>query len=428
MGNTTFYNEEYEKIILNMMLIDNSVIDVITTQLTEECFYTSLGKTCFNAIKTDFQTNKVCNIATLCSRLSGMSPATIAELTNHVASSENWSFYVEEVQKLYKARTMKKLLLQSSEDLSVENVNEIIGRVDTSLTRCLTVGATDATCVKDLCGELLKEVQTAAKNTNPYLGYSTGWEELSTILDGIQLGKQIIIGARPSIGKSAFALQLAGALAEQKIPVGYFSLEMQKMTLMKRLTSLRSGLTIGNITHGTCINSMQQINKLNIALTQIYEMPLYIHDEGLRNEKDLYARIRYMAKMQGVKVFFIDHLGLIKHSNPAMRRMEQLDDITQTLLHLAQELNISIIPLCQLRRDAEGKEPSLNDLKDSGAIEQNADVCIFLHHERSRDGEDFLEAKVIVAKNRDGACGYSDMNFYPKLTKFVEVPKNNYAA
>ena len=147
---------------------------------------------------------------------------------------------------------------------------------------------------------------------------------------------------------------------------------------------------------------------------------LFRSDEGLRNENDLFSRIRYMAKMNGVKVFFIDHLGLVKHSNRMMKRVEQLDDITQQLLHLAQELDIAIIPLCQLRRDAEGKEPSLNDLKDSGAIEQNADVCIFLHHERSRGEEEFLEAKVIVSKNRDGACGFAEMNFYPKLTKFVE--------
>ena len=190
---------------------------------------------------------------------------------------------------------------------------------------------------------------------------------------------------------------------------------------MKRLTSLKSGLTIGSISHGTCVRSQNQLVKLQVAVSKIYEMPLYIHDESLRNEKDLLSRIRYMAKINGVKVFFVDHIGLVKHSMPSMKRVEQLDDITQQLLHLAQELNIAIILLCQLRRDAEGKEPALNDLRDSGSIEQNADVCIFLHHERSKGEEEFLEAKVIVAKNRDGACGSSNMNFYPKLTKFVEV-------
>lgn len=421
MNNQIFYNDEYEKIILNMMLIDNSVIDVISTQITDDCFYSALNREFYTAIKSDYMNNGVSNLITLQTRLPDVLPANIAALTNHIASSENWSFYVDELQKLYKTRSMKQLLLQSNEDLSPDTVNDVIANVDSSLTKCLTVGSNNATCVKELCSKLLEGVKTAAESKEPYLGYSTGWDKLSEILDGIQLGKQIIIGARPSIGKSSFALQLAGALAEQKIPVGYFSLEMQKMTLMKRLTSLKSGLTIGSISHGTCVRSQNQLVKLQVAVSKIYEMPLYIHDESLRNEKDLLSRIRYMAKINGVKVFFVDHIGLVKHSMPSMKRVEQLDDITQQLLHLAQELNIAIILLCQLRRDAEGKEPALNDLRDSGSIEQNADVCIFLHHERSKGEEEFLEAKVIVAKNRDGACGSSNMNFYPKLTKFVEV-------
>lgn len=420
MSNNLFFNDEYEKIILNMMLIDNSVIDVITTQLTEDCFYSALNKDIFKGIKADFQNNGVCNLVTLQTRLPEILPVNIASLTEHIGSSANWNFYVDELQKLYKTRMMKQLLLQSNEELTPDNVNDIISTVDSSLIKCLNVGSNNAICVKELCPKLIESVQTAAKNKELYIGYSTGWDKLSEILDGIQTGRQIIIGARPSIGKSAFALQLAGALAAQKIPVGYFSLEMQKMTLMKRLTALLSGLSIGSIVHGTCTASQNQIMKLQNAVSKIYEMPLYIHDEGLRNESDLFSRIRYMAKMNGVKVFFIDHLGLVKHSNRMMKRVEQLDDITQQLLHLAQELDIAIIPLCQLRRDAEGKEPSLNDLKDSGAIEQNADVCIFLHHERSRGEEEFLEAKVIVSKNRDGACGFAEMNFYPKLTKFVE--------
>lgn len=421
MNNQIFYNDEYEKIILNMMLIDNSVIDVISTQITDDCFYSALNREFYTAIKSDYMNNGVSNLITLQTRLPDVLPANIAALTNHIASSENWSFYVDELQKLYKTRSMKQLLLQSNEDLSPDTVNDVIANVDSSLTKCLTVGSNNATCVKELCSKLLEGVKAAAENKEPYLGYSTGWDKLSEILDGIQLGKQIIIGARPSIGKSSFALQLAGALAEQKIPVGYFSLEMQEMTLMKRLTSLKSGLTIGSISHGTCVRSQNQLVKLQVAVSKIYEMPLYIHDESLRNEKDLLSRIRYMAKINGVKVFFVDHIGLVKHSMPSMKRVEQLDDITQQLLHLAQELNIAIILLCQLRRDAEGKEPALNDLRDSGSIEQNADVCIFLHHERSKGEEEFLEAKVIVAKNRDGACGSSNMNFYPKLTKFVEV-------
>ena len=198
-----------------MMLIDNSVIDVITTQLTEDCFYSALNKDIFKGIKADFQNNGVCNLVTLQTRLPEILPINIASLTEHIGSSANWNFYVDELQKLYKTRMMKQLLLQSNEELTPDNVNDIISTVDSSLIKCLNVGSNNAICVKELCPKLIESVQTAAKNKEPYIGYSTGWDKLSEILDGIQTGRQIIIGARPSIGKSAFALQLAGALAAQ---------------------------------------------------------------------------------------------------------------------------------------------------------------------------------------------------------------------
>lgn len=415
-----FYNVDYEYVLINIMLIDNSLINIINGFIKADMFYDAKTRFIYETIVAQYDKDGVASLATIASKLTAFDPTEIAGLTNYIGSSENWEFYADTIKRMYSARKLKVDLLQKAETLNPDCVVDTIHELDSSLTSYMKYDNAKPVEVRDLCGELLKKVQIASQNKDPYLGYHTGWDNLSEILDGLQLGKLVILGARPSVGKTSFALQLASNLCKQNIPSAIFSLEMTANSLMTRLTSLESTIPIYSIQHGMCISSEKQINQLNLALTKIYEMPLKIFDEGVKNEKELISRIRVLAKTQGTKIFFVDHIGLVRHSNPSMKRVEQLDDITQKLLHIAQELNVTIICLCQLRRDAEGKKPCLNDLRDSGAIEQNADICMFLHRDRAEGEELFIPAEIIVIKDRDGACGTAKMDFYPGMTKFVE--------
>lgn len=415
-----FYNTEYEYALINIMLIDNTLINIINGTVKPDMFYDAKTRKIYETILTQYDKDRVANIATISSKLTAFSVAEIAELTNFVASSENWEFYADNIKRMFSARKLKVDLIQKAETLNPDSVIDTIHDLDTSLTSYMKYDNAKPVDVKDLCSELIKKVQAASQNTSPYLGFDTGWENLNSILDGLQSGKLVVLGARPSVGKTSFALQLASNLCKKKVPTAIFSLEMTASTLMTRLTSLESSIPIYSLQHGMCATSQQQLGKLNAALTTIYDMPLQIYDDGVKNEKELMSRIRVLAKTKDVKVIFVDHIGLVRHSNPNMKRVEQLDDITQRLLQLAQELNITIICLCQLRRDAEGKKPCLADLRDSGAIEQNADICMFLHRDRAEGEELFIPAEVIVIKDRDGACGTAKMLFYPKMTKFAE--------
>lgn len=420
-----FYNEDYEKYILGCMLTDNTLIDVISGKLSKACFYSLKNALIFETICEEMDSNKCCTILSLINKLSQMNPADIASLTDAVNTTSNWDFYVEEVKKFYLARQMKTELATKLEKLSPDTILDTVHSLDSDLTNFMKHDTGKPVDVKKMCGLFVQSVIDASKNKDKYLGMDTGWDNLSGILDGLQSGKLVIIGARPSVGKTAFALQLARNFAQQKIKTCIFSLEMTANSLMTRLASLESGMSIYSLQHGMCATTMSGLGKVNSALARIYEFPLKIYDSGLTDEKELISRIRVQAKTEGTKVFFVDHIGLVRHSNPMMKRVEQLDDITQKLLHTAQELDVTIILLCQLRRDAEGKKPCLADLRDSGAIEQNADICMFIHRERATGNETEIASEIMVVKHRDGACGTAKMLFLPKNTKFVEC-KDDY--
>jgi replicative DNA helicase len=413
-------NEVYEKYILGIMLLKNDLIDMIQGAVSKNIFFYNLNKEIFVTICDEYLRNKFVDILSVCKKLPHLDSSYIASLTDDIVSTANWEFYASELNNLYKTRVVKECISNNLASLTSENVLDVVHSLDSTLTNVMNDNnANIATDIRSLCSELTSYIMEASKNTDKYLGYDLKWDNLSEILDGLQLGKLVILGARPSVGKTSFALQMIANLCEQNVPCCYFSLEMEKMSLMKRMTSLLSGLSIYNLQHGVCASSVSQCGKLNVALTKIYDFPLKIYDDSLKDEKELFSRIKLQAK-QGTKVFLIDHIGLVRHSNSHTKRVEQLDDITQRLLKLAQELNVTIVALCQLRRDAEGKQPTLADLRDSGAIEQNADICMFIHRDRATStSETQIPAEIIVIKNRDGACGTAKMKFLPQYTKFV---------
>ncbi|MCQ2086537.1 MAG: AAA family ATPase [Bacilli bacterium] len=413
-----YINESYERALLGCMLLDNSIIDEISHHLEKVAFCVYKNQAIYDQICTLYLENKHVDILALTQRCRNIDPSYIASLTD-IASSANYNFYLEEVKKLYLARDLKNEVVEKLSTLSSDNVIETIHSIDSQLTSYMTFEKTKPLSLKEMCVPFTEKLSEVMKTKPEYLGVDTGWKNLNDILDGLQSGKLAILGARPSVGKTAFALQLASNLCRNNIPTDIVSLEMSAQTLMNRMVSFETGIPIYYLTHGL-ITSSTMMGKLNVAMNRLFNYPMNIHDSGMENEQKLYSFIRTQAKLCGTKVFIVDHIGLIRHSNANMKRVEQLDEITDKLAHLAKELDVTIVCLCQLKRDAEGKEPTLSDLRDSGAIEQNADICMFLHRNRATGNETEIPSKIIVIKHRDGACGTADMIFYPKLTKFAE--------
>lgn len=420
------YNIEYEKTILGIMLTDNSLIDLISSQIKADMFYVELNQKLFTTIVDQYAKKKCVTIVSLTNVFDLNNASYISELTSYITTTYNYEFYCTEIKNYYLTRKLRLTLCEKVETLSPDTIIDTIHDLDSTLTDSMKYDTGKPSDVKDLIMDITNDIDEAFRNNIELLGYSTGWRNLDDIIDGVQTGKLIVIGARPSVGKTAFSNQLISNLCKKNIPCCIFSLEMTAKMLMTRMIAAESNLSIYSILHGDCARFQDGLRKLNIGLSKIYEYPLTIFDNGLKNEKELYSRIRVEAKTKGTKVFLVDHIGLVKYSNPMTKRVEALDDITQKLLHLAQELNVTIIILSQLKRDAEGKRPTLADLRDSGSIEQNADIAMFIHRDRASSAQDSqIPTEIIVIKNRDGSCGTANMLFFPKSTKFTEEVNYN---
>ena len=238
----------------------------------------------------------------------------------------------------------------------------------------------------------------------------------------------IVIGARPSIGKTALALNIAANIAfQQRIPTAFFSLEMRDTQLGMRLLSSEAQIDMKTIR--TQIESVRSasFNKIVNASVRIHEAPLYIEDVPNMQLMDLRTQARHICEKEKVEIIFIDYLGLIGIENNYAPRFEQVSEISRSIKGLARELNIPIIVLSQVGRGSEGQPPTLANLRDSGAVEQDADVVMLLHRERKLPDETSdptFPTDVEIAKNRNGPTGKIQLRYTPKYTRFDSSTEN----
>ncbi|MDR1638050.1 MAG: DnaB-like helicase C-terminal domain-containing protein, partial [Treponema sp.] len=263
-----------------------------------------------------------------------------------------------------------------------------------------------------------------------------GFDELDKMTSGFHPSEFIIIGARPSMGKTALALTMAANISiHRKIPAVFFTLEMPAMALMQRLISMEAKIN-GNALRSGFIKSSDFQDLLDAA-GRIYEAPLYIVDMPNMKLLDLRAQARRIRMQEKIEIMFIDYLGLISSENYNTPRYEQMSEISRSLKSLARELDIPIVVLAQLNRDAEKEKPNLSSIRDSGSIEQDADVVMFLHRGRDSDkkaadtanntGNAAEEGKtsLILSKQRNGPVGTIDLVFMSKYARFESMARNH---
>lgn len=423
------YSKEYEKTVLGMMLIDNSVIDLVCQYLKKDCFYFVKYGQIFEQIVKVYTKEQHCDLSILTSTLKGkdVSYAEVADLTSDIISSGNCEFYVSKIKEMYFARTLRKTCSESANELSVGNINEIIGKLDTAVNNILSGHCLNKRISsQDMLESFMTRLQKSLELKTEYTGVDCGYPSLNDILDGLPFGELTIIGARPAIGKTAFALNLLTNIALKNYPVAFFSLEMSSDNLMQRIVTSETGISKYFIDHGVAARNMSLINKIQRFCEKWDSCNVSVYDSSNSDKyiSTITSLIRNDAK-NGKKVFFIDHLGLVRHSDEKLERYKQVHEIVFSLHNLAQQLNVCIIVLCQLRRDSEGKKPSMKDFRESGDIEQDVDNAILMHRDRGQGNEDFIETEFIVEKHRNGATGTAVLDFVPKLTKFMEQNKKH---
>ena len=414
----SFNNDEYENCLLGILLLDNSLIDIVSGRLTTDCFYNLKARKIYNAILTLKKSNNAVNYVTLSNTLTNCDVNYITSLTDNIPSASNWEFYVTKIREMYLARCVRQELSESLGGITPENINNAIHNLQTKLTSFMQYGDSGVD-LKNMCVEIPEEIKAAYKSQKRYIGFESGLEQLDDILDGWQTSCTYVIGARPSIGKTAFALTIARKLCSQNVPVTLFSLEMSAKQDFYRMLASESKLPLSFLKKGTCMASKQGMLKLINGCNRLFEYNMNIIDIGANYEQELYSRIRYEATVKGKKVFIIDHLGLIIPSKSSSNHYLDVGRITATLHALSKELDICIIELVQMNREAEGKKPSMNLIRESGNIEQDADVIMFLYRERDLE-ENKIPTQVIVEKNRDGKTGYANFIFDKPTQDFIE--------
>jgi len=252
------------------------------------------------------------------------------------------------------------------------------------------------------------------------------WDALNTAIGGFRPGAMYVIGARPGVGKTVVGLQAAYHLSKEG-PVSFHSLEMSKTELLTRMYSMTSSVYLGNLEKGNL--SDYDWKALNKAKDELSESNLAIVDKGTQTINDIRAHARTLQQNGGLRAIVIDYLGLIHDTIPGRKRYESISDFSMSLKALARDFEVPVIALAQLNRQSESRQdkaPALSDLRDSGAIEQDADVVILLRREKSDTDAEFEQTRMImdVAKNRHGITGEMELVFNGGCAR-VENPKRN---
>jgi len=423
------HNLDAEQAVLGALLLEWGAMSDVVTMLKADRFYSFQNQMIFEAMVSLFKQNVHGDTLTIINELTKLGKieqaggtAYLASLTDTVPTAANVSYYVGIVLDT----AVRRDLIRMSSELRASSFDE------TRSSRTLLEDAeksiftlsdhnesTQIYEMKDVVSSTIELIDRRYKNNSELTGIPSGIAKLDTMTSGFQKSEFIVIGARPSIGKTAFALSMMQTIAVEKhIPCGFFSLEMSYQSIGQRLLAQVSRLPSYKLRSGQL--SMADFQKLQDAAGMCYNAPLYIVDTPNMQLIDLRAMARRMKVNQGVQAIFIDYIGLITTENPAAPVYESVSEISKSLKALARELDIPIIALSQVARDAEGQEPNLAQLRGSGSIEQDADVVLFLHRDRKimEEKEPVQDAKCIVAKQRNGATGDVIMKFFPTFTKF----------
>jgi len=433
------HNAEAEQAALGALLLDPDAVPHILKYLRPDDFYVNANKNVFTAIVSLFEKGQKADLITLADEMRVLTlldrsggPAYIAKLTDAVPSSANMEYYAKIVQECSIRRNLLRLaadISQKAHDESIETgvlldeLQEAIFEVNQDRQ---TVSYRS---VREIVPDAMKMIEQLSKNKNQYTGVPSGYAQLDSMTSGFQDSELIIIGARPSVGKTAFALNIASHVAlRERLPVCFFSLEMSDLSLTYRILSSEARIDSEKVKSGLIKPS--DIQSLMDAASRIYDAPMYIVDVPNIKLLDLRSLARRMKSEKDVKIIFIDYITLITHENQDLPRWEQISSISRSLKALARELRIPVVALSQLKREAEGKSPSLADLRESGSIEQDADLIMFLHRDREIDKRHderspYIQTDLLLAKHRNGPVGKVDLLFFNKITRFESLEKEH---
>ena len=435
-------NLEAERSLLGSLLIDQEAIIKIADQVTPEDFYDGRHGLIFSAILDLYEARQPLDLLTLTNKLSAAGALEdvggstyVTELVNSVPSAAHVVHYAGIVA--HKA-TLRRLISAASRitNLGFDESNPLEGLLDQAEQALFQVSQKhlrqNFVSIGSVLAESFDRLDELHKDKNKLKGTPTGFRGLDNILAGLQKSDLIILAARPSMGKTALALNLAHHVAvKEGVPVGFFSLEMSKEQLIDRLLASESGVDSWKLRTGALEDS--DFPKINHAMAVLSEAPFFIDDSALTNVMEVRTKARRLQSEHDLGLIVIDYLQLMsgtRHSSD--NRVQEVSEISRGLKGIARELNVPVIALSQLSRTVESRNPQipqLADLRESGSIEQDADVVMFIYREDyyNPQTERAHLADILIKKHRNGPTGQVELFWHPEQLKFTNLDRNHHS-
>ncbi|MDR0910058.1 MAG: replicative DNA helicase [Spirochaetaceae bacterium] len=440
------HNDDAEKATLGAMLQDADAIITVSGILHGSDFYSNAHRRIYEAILALSNTGRPADIITVVEKLKEKNEldlaggaAYISSLTNVVPAAVNVDYFATIVQNY----SLRRSLIRISNRINLNSFDEsqeprlVVEDAQQKIFELAETGQTSAIkSLEEVIPEFIDVIEERKKMKKEgvlYSGVPAGIRGLDQCTSGFQKSQLVIIGARPSIGKTSLALSFAShAAIQEKKSVAFFTLEMPARDLAERLVAMETSLDASRLRNWTLKKS--EIAQMMDGLGRLSEAKLYIVDMPNMNLLDLRTQARRLRSQYHVDIIFIDYIGLITLDNQsnygARPRFEQVAEISRSLKSMARELNVPVVALSQLVREAEKNRPDLASLRDSGSVEQDADIIMFLHREREKledQSKDALETELILAKNRNGPTGFFKLMFVKNQTRYYEIEREHNA-
>jgi len=438
---------DVEKTVLGALLIDKDAYAVVCEMLFPESFYEPRNQMIYAAIRDLSMEEKPVDILTVADQLAKKGqleeiggPAYITEISSRTASSAHIEYHARIIAQKFLARQLISFAgsIETKAFDDTIDVDELMQEAEGSLFELSQKNMKkDYTQIDPVIKNAMDVITKAAANKDGLTGVPTGYHKLDDITSGWQPSDLVIIAGRPAMGKTSFALSMAKNIAaDYQVPMAFFSLEMSNVQLVNRLISNVCEIQGSKILNGQL--QPDEWDRLDKRITRLQGAPLYVDDTPGLSVFELRTKARRLVREHGVKIIMIDYLQLMNANGMRFSsRQEEVSTISRSLKGLAKELDIPILALSQLNRGVEsregleGKRPQLSDLRESGAIEQDADMVLFVHRPeyyhiyQDDNGRDLHGmAQIIIAKHRKGATGDVLLTFRGEFTRF-ENPEDS---
>ena len=426
-----------EKSVIGSMLLDKDAISEVSSMLTKEDFSNAQYGILFEAIVSLYNEGKPVDEIVLSEKLREMgAPDSVANLNyiGEILAGEATAAFARNYAQIVKDKSYLRKLIKLAENMMAsayegrENADDIMEKSESEMFALMQKkpGLRDFTSINEVLSNVISEIEAATLNKGKINGLRTGFTDLDNMLTGLHGGELLLVAARPAMGKTAFVLNIAHHVAfKEKVPVVVFSLEMSAEQLVTRLVSVDSmveakSLKTGEITDDDWIKIVETTNNMAGA-------DLFIDDNSSITIAELRTKCRKLHQTKNIGLIIIDYLQLMNSSSKVESRQLFIAEVSRALKGLAKELNVPVIALSQLNRAVDSRpdhRPQLADLRESGAIEQDADVVMFIYRDDYYTKEESLKpgvAEITIAKQRNGATGVVDLAWIGKFTKFANV-------